>query len=120
MAFDVEYFRNRLIQERDRLAEEIGPIVDMAQSPAEDRQLDAGDASALVEGTEIDRQVDHMNSERLERVFAALQSIDDGTYGTCANCGKEIDPRRLEVEPAALTCVECQSAAESNLKTPEM
>jgi DnaK suppressor protein len=41
------------------------------------------------------------------QVLAALQRIDDGTYGTCTVCGTPIAPERLEAVPWAATCVGC-------------
>ena len=58
-----------------------------------------------------------MKTRRLQQVLAALQSIDDGTYGICIRCGKPIDPRRLEADPAALTCMDCLSAEEQNFRS---
>jgi RNA polymerase-binding transcription factor DksA len=43
---------------------------------------------------------------RLRQVEAALQRIDDGTYGTCLVGGEVISEDRLRAEPAAETCVE--------------
>ncbi|GAB6986295.1 TraR/DksA family transcriptional regulator [Nocardioides pyridinolyticus] len=45
--------------------------------------------------------------EHLEQVDAALGRLDAGTYGVCAVCGRAIPPERLEVRPAAATCVGC-------------
>ncbi len=42
-------------------------------------------------------------------VVAALAKIEDGTYGTCENCGNEIPYERLEAVPAARLCVTCKS-----------
>ena len=38
--------------------------------------------------------------------------IDEGNYGVCADCGVHIPAARLLAQPAALTCVACQSARE--------
>lgn len=45
-------------------------------------------------------------AERAE-VDAALARVDAGTYGICANCGRDIPPGRLEARPFATTCVDC-------------
>jgi RNA polymerase-binding transcription factor DksA len=37
-------------------------------------------------------------------VLAALERIDEGTYGTCAVCGRRIDNERLNARPEAITC----------------
>lgn len=47
--------------------------------------------------------------EQLDDVEFALQRLDEGTYGTCANCGAEIADARLEAMPAARFCITCAS-----------
>ena len=47
--------------------------------------------------------------ESLDAVDAALASMDAGTYGTCAACGKEISPARLEAMPSSTRCIDCAS-----------
>ncbi len=44
--------------------------------------------------------------EELEEAKAALAAIEDGTYGTCSVCGKDIPFERLEALPTALTCID--------------
>ena len=46
--------------------------------------------------------------------------MDDGTYGICVRCNQPIDPRRLEADPAAMTCMNCLSAEEQNFETATM
>lgn len=41
---------------------------------------------------------------RYKNVSQALERIAQGTYGTCSECGKEIEKGRLEANPAAKTC----------------
>lgn len=41
------------------------------------------------------------------QIIAAIRRIDDGSYGTCANCGAEIAPARLEALPTATLCIRC-------------
>ncbi len=48
----------------------------------------------------------------LVAIEAALASIDDGSYGTCAECGDEIPPARLDANPEATRCTRCQQARE--------
>ena len=42
----------------------------------------------------------------LREIETALARIDDGTYGTCVACGKEIPSERLDAVPYATLCVE--------------
>jgi DnaK suppressor protein len=55
---------------------------------------------------------------RLNDIDGALARIDLGTYGSCATCGCDIPPRRLEALPFATLCVPCQGAADKRRATP--
>ncbi|THA50611.1 TraR/DksA C4-type zinc finger protein [Streptomyces sp. A1136] len=50
-------------------------------------------------------------SEHLKELDRALERLELGQYGRCEVCGGTIPPERLEIRPAATTCVRC---AESN------
>jgi DnaK suppressor protein len=45
--------------------------------------------------------------ETLLEVNGALSKLVDGTYGSCEDCGRPIDPLRLEAKPAARYCIDC-------------
>jgi DnaK suppressor protein len=53
-------------------------------------------------------------AERLEirRIDAALERIESGGYGTCAECGGAIEKRRLEALPWAVRCAGCAATQE--------
>jgi RNA polymerase-binding transcription factor DksA len=44
----------------------------------------------------------------------ALERLRQGTFGECAECGGEIEPKRLEAIPWARYCVKCQEAREQS------
>ncbi len=48
----------------------------------------------------------------LEGIEGALVRIADGSYGDCADCGKAIALRRLQAQPAARLCLQCQERHE--------
>ena len=50
---------------------------------------------------------------QLEMTDAALARFDQGTYGICANCGRPIDPNRLEALPHATLCIDCKRLQEA-------
>ena len=61
-----------------------------------DAQEEYGEKNAITNDLEI----------RLKNIKDALARIEDGTYGKCKVCGKEIEEERLNANPAATTCVE--------------
>ncbi len=56
-------------------------------------------------------------SERtlLDQVDDALQRIELGSYGECANCQQEIGAARLKAVPHAQYCINCQDLLERGL-----
>jgi DnaK suppressor protein len=49
------------------------------------------------------------NSEihEIHQIQEALKRISKGTYGICAHCGENIDPKRLDALPTATRCISC-------------
>jgi DnaK suppressor protein len=43
---------------------------------------------------------------------SALLRTEDGSFGTCAHCGREISKRRLEAVPWTSLCIRCQETAD--------
>ena len=52
--------------------------------------------------------------ERLQAtaIRAALQRMEDGTYGRCVTCDEPIVPQRLEALPYATQCIACATQTE--------
>ncbi len=48
----------------------------------------------------------------IAQIDHALQRLDEGAYGICERCGREINPERLEVRPSATLCITCQAEVE--------
>jgi DnaK suppressor protein len=71
------------------------------------KEIAAHGAASAVE----DVQMAHAADE-LANVIAALQRLDDGTYGFCAECGEPVAEPRLLAMPHALYCTACQSSRE--------
>jgi RNA polymerase-binding transcription factor DksA len=45
--------------------------------------------------------------DQLTAIDRAGRRLDDGSYGRCERCGREIGAGRLAARPAAATCVAC-------------
>ncbi|KAF0247708.1 MAG: DnaK suppressor protein, partial [bacterium] len=51
----------------------------------------------------------------LKLIEEALVRLEDGEYGACINCSKEIQPKRLDAVPWARHCITCQDLQERGL-----
>jgi RNA polymerase-binding transcription factor DksA len=103
--------RERLEQERARVGELIAELrsegLDEEQS-AQSGDLTHYDQHPADQGSELfEREKDLAILERLEvdlaEIEAALQRLDEGTYGVDEVTGDPIDPERLDALPAART-----------------
>ena len=65
---------------------------------------------------EMDETTVMILDEEAARVKEARQALEDGTYGTCVDCGKEIPAARLEAQPESVRCVEDQRLHEARLR----
>jgi RNA polymerase-binding protein DksA len=48
----------------------------------------------------------------LYQIERALFRMEEGTYGTCRQCGKPIDPARLKAIPYTRYCLHCAALAQ--------
>ena len=120
MAIDLEKYRRLLLDERNEIRPDIAGRTELPGTQPDDGVLDSADRSVQELAMDIEGRLMNLKSDRLQQINAALQRMDQGTYGICTRCGKEIAPQRLEAEPTALTCIDCQSAAERNFEAPTM
>lgn len=55
--------------------------------------------------------------QKLEDISYAFGLMEEGTYGICENCGREIGAARLEALPHATLCIECKELMEKGRLT---
>ena len=118
MAVDVARFKELLEEERRRVLDAIeylhkenpGSIEDETEDETTDNHI-AETATAT-----LDREIDYTLEENSEHVLSeiegALNRIEEGTYGTCVNCGKPIAEERLAAIPWATYCIDCKRLVE--------
>jgi RNA polymerase-binding protein DksA len=118
-AVDPDYFRNLLLEERERVVAAIQNLHDdhpgtISDETGEDAVYDNHLADTATET--YDRELDYTLEENaghvLAEIDAALKRIDDGTFGVCTNHGEQIPFERLEARPYATLCIECQRERE--------
>ncbi len=89
--------------------------LDDDDSSGDERHKTTGDIVDIASGyseTEIIFQLAEVGSKELAEVERAFRRIEQGTYGSCEACGKDIPIARLKALPFAAKCVPCQEAEE--------
>lgn len=64
-------------------------------------RMDALQMQAMAQGQQRRREA------RVAALNAALRRIELGEWGYCDDCGEEIEPRRLDADPAIARCLSC-------------
>ncbi len=105
--------QKRLKQVQAEVEEELLRLRESMQTEV-DVEPDEGDAEIFER--EKNAALIAVLERRSQDIAAALQSIDNGTYGTCARCGNAIEIERLEVKPDATLCITCQTEVERMAK----
>jgi RNA polymerase-binding protein DksA len=120
MTIDTERFRTTLLEERERVRAAIeylhketpGSLEDETEEIIGGNDNHLGDSATGTLDREIDYTLEENSEQVLQQIEEALQRIDDGSYGTCRRCGREIAPERLEARPWATLCIDCQRELE--------
>jgi len=117
----LDYFRNLLLKQRQQALEAFEDDR-AAATQQSDGVIDVVEASQLERDKTTALDIAGRESELLEEIDAALQRIEDGTYGQGERCGKAIDEERLKAMPTARYDAKCQAAIEAakGVETPTL
>ena len=117
MTIDLNKMRARLEAKRDELRANLAGLTEAHPKPVDPIEAKEGPTEfeeTAVEFDETQKEQSILVNEQalLTEVEEALQRIDDGTYGKCANCGQPIPEKRLEAIPWAKYDVKCEEQLE--------
>jgi DnaK suppressor protein len=108
----VAQFRKRLVEKHRQLSEEVGRTALYGKDQEDDSIKDLGDQANTAYTREFFFELGNGDRRVLRDVVAALQKIDDGSFGNCERCGEPIADKRLEALPFARYCIDCQRVIE--------
>ncbi len=110
-----EYFRHKLLSWKEEILKEAKETLAHLQAENENHPDLADRASS-----ETDRAIELRARDRqrklISKIDAALQRIEDNTYGYCEETGEPISLKRLEARPIATLSVEAQERHEKREK----
>ena len=104
-------------QKLETMRQELENIAEAGDDPAAVVQLDQTKVGRLSRMDALQAQAmakasGERRAVQLREIDAALQRIEDGSYGDCARCEEPIDPRRLDADPTARLCIDCANKSE--------
>ena len=109
---DLEFFSELLIQQRKRLIRQAGETM-IGLTEAVESLADPADRASFETDRSFLFRIRDRESKLIKKIDAALQRIEDGTFGICEICEEEIGIGRLKARPVTTRCIACKSREEA-------
>ena len=109
------HFRDLLLKKRQDLMRAYAISKGDSQAELDNGTEDYVDYAVNSYAREFLLSLTELDRKHLLFVEEALNRIDRGEFGYCQQCGEDISPKRLEVQPWARHCVRCQELEEKGL-----
>lgn len=113
---ELEHFKNKLLKEKEESEKEIERLKERAENiedDFDDRQSGQdhhpGDVASDAQIKKTSFTLLEKQREKHQKIEAALERIESGTYGVCLNSGKPIAKERLEAIPYAMHAVDAKT-----------
>ncbi|HEX3683049.1 MAG TPA: TraR/DksA family transcriptional regulator [Bryobacteraceae bacterium] len=116
---NTDAFKERLLARQQELLDSISRSDTDAR---ESRSAEVEDSIDQVTSDELKATafaVSTVEARTLEQVRAALQRLQDGSYGKCIDCGRSIELARLEAIPWTPYCRADQEKHDAETARPE-
>lgn len=105
--------RERLLLRRTEILRRKTETVANLIDDVPDRKGDGIDIAVDEQTESTQLRIESRYAKELGEIDAALHRFADGVYGECEKCSDEIPGKRLELQPLARLCVDCQEELET-------
>lgn len=109
----LDKFRKQFILSKQKLMSAV------ARHNGEELDID-GDDVDVVQGAflhSMHNKITERELNRIGKIDNAIKRIDDGTFGICEECEKQIPEKRLLAMPESVVCVSCAEEIETAIKS---
>ena len=108
---DLDHFKKQLTQWLDELLGRAGNTV-LGLIDSEDHLSDPLDRAVLDSEHSYTFRIRGRESVLIKKIHVSLKDIENGVYGICDDCGKDIAIERLQARPVARRCIRCKTRQE--------
>jgi DnaK suppressor protein len=106
------YFKQKLLDWRSSLLDEVDATLAELRHDSHHEVGDEADRATREAAQTLELRTRDRYRKLLSKIDAALDRIEDGTYGWCEDTGEPIGLARLEARPVTTLCVEAQERRE--------
>ena len=108
---DLDYFKDLLTHWLDELLGKAGNTMGGLKT-FEDHIADPLDRAVFDSEQSYMFRIRDRESVLIKKILASLTDIEDGLYGICDDCGRDISIERLKARPVAKRCIRCKTRQE--------
>lgn len=105
---ELDYLKSQLLDEHKRLTDLLSKTR-LHLNRSEPISADFAEQATETENDQVVEALDQEAQIELSQVNKALLRMEQGSYGDCVVCGKNINPKRLEALPHTPFCIACAS-----------
>jgi DnaK suppressor protein len=111
---DLENIRKMLLRRREALSiAQRGMSTELDALKAADRDPEYEETAQVAQAEYTLSTIHDSHQREIEQVDAALERLDQGSYGLCADCELDIPFDRLMAVPYSVRCADCATAREA-------
>jgi DnaK suppressor protein len=110
---DLQRFKKLLLAQREDLAGSVRKVLSGDIHVDPDDFPDEMDTASSEVNLQFTGRLREREQGLLSKIDAALDKIEEGSYGECTSCGEGIGLKRLKARPVAELCIECKSEQET-------
>lgn len=110
---DLDALKKVLEEEKRRILRHLEEISDTSVADLETPSGDSVDIAALEINQNSLAKIGKREQNHLKKIDAALEKMEDGTFGECESCGEQIAVARLMARPVAQLCIDCKTEQEN-------
>ncbi len=108
----LEKCREELQRQMDELLAGAGKTVSDMTTVLDENFPDPTDRALLESNRNFTLRIRDRERKLMAKVKEAIKRIENGTFGICEGCGREIEEKRLIARAMTTMCIDCKTVAE--------
>jgi DnaK suppressor protein len=109
-------FRKLLLEEKQRILNNSKNALKNDLALSQDDLMDETDLAASEVSQNLVFKLRDRERLLLSKIDDAMARIEEGSFGSCADCEEPIEARRLEARPMSTLCIACKEKEEHREK----
>jgi RNA polymerase-binding transcription factor len=109
---DIDFFKQLLTEQLETLLGQANIVVQDLIKKDHETSPDPVDRASLESERGTMLRIRDRESKLIRKIQSALENLDNGDFGICEMCEKEIAIERLKARPVATHCIKCKTKME--------